>query len=184
MSEMQASDSEEWRDHANVQHRLARHVAVARVALKLSQAELADKAGVSRATIVQVEAAAVDLQLSTLDKIAKALGMSPMFLLLGRDELLALTDTQVGRSAKLVQARLTDMQLESMRRMLHSGVPRKSAEAVETGSQAARAAGLGAGVAGAAIGTLLLPGIGTALGAALVALFAAKSTTSKRDREG
>jgi transcriptional regulator with XRE-family HTH domain len=47
----------------------------ARRAAGLSQAELADRAGVGAATVARLEAGNMDPRVSTLEKLARALGM-------------------------------------------------------------------------------------------------------------
>jgi transcriptional regulator with XRE-family HTH domain len=136
----------------------------------MSQDQLSEVAGVSRATIIQIEAAEGDPRLSTLAGVAVALGVSPVFLLLGQDELDAIANAPGSSEAERVRENLSSDQLETMCRLLRSGIAKNRAKAVAMGTSAAAGAGLAAGaLAGAAIGTALLPGIGTAIGAALSA---------------
>jgi transcriptional regulator with XRE-family HTH domain len=147
---------------------VARNLAAARSALGASQEQLAGDAGVSRATVVQLEGAEGDPRLSTLAGVAAALGVSPVFLLLGADELAAIASVPSSAEAEKVRRRLPDEQLETMRRLLRSGVPRQAEKAVAMAGEAVTAAGLTRGaLVGAAIGTVLLPGLGTQIGAAL-----------------
>jgi transcriptional regulator with XRE-family HTH domain len=147
---------------------VARNVAAARGAIGLSQDALAGDAGVSRATVVQLEGAEGDPRLSTLAGVAAALGVSPAFLLLGRDELDAIARAPSSAEAEKVRRNLPADELEAMRRLLRSGIPRNTTRAVAIGSDAVSAAGLKKGaLVGAAIGTVLMPGLGTQLGAAL-----------------
>jgi transcriptional regulator with XRE-family HTH domain len=147
----------------------------------MSQDQLAAAGGVSRATINQLEGAEGDPRLSTLVGLAAALGVSPVFLLLGRDELDAIAKAPGSKEAKEVQAHLTPGELDTMRRLLRSGVAKNRAKAVAMGSTAAATTtGSSSGaLAAAAIGTALLPGIGTAIGAA----FAATWLTRKKGEE-
>lgn len=147
---------------------VARNLAAARSALNISQDKLAEDAGVSRATIIQLEAAEGDPRLSTVAAIAAALGVSPVFLLLGREELEAISKVANSPDADRVLQQLPDDTLKTMHRLLDSGIPKNRTKAVAMGTSAAAAAGLTAGaLAGAAIGTVLMPGIGTAIGVAL-----------------
>jgi transcriptional regulator with XRE-family HTH domain len=162
----------------DVQDTLARNLSAARGALGLSQDQLAATAGVSRATVNQLEGGASakgDPRLSTLVSLAAALGISPVFLLLGRDELDAIAEAPRSQEAKDVRAHLSAEELETMRRLLRSGLAKNRTTAVGMGVNAAATAGATAGaIAAAAIGTGLLPGIGTALGAALAVGWLAK----------
>lgn len=155
----------------NVRDTLALNLSAARGALGMSQEQLANAARVSRATVNQLEggsSANGDPRLSTVVSLAAALGISPVFLLLGRDELGAIAEAAKSADVKGVHARLTAEELETMGRLLRSGVPKNRAKAVEMGATAAASAGMTAGaIATAAIGTAQIPGIGTALGAVM-----------------
>lgn len=140
---------------------VAKNVALARSAASMTQAVLALAAGVSRATIAQVESGDSDPRLSTLIDIATGLGTSPVLLLLGEDELRALVEVTRDGARSL----LSDAEVGRTRRLLSSGLRKQRLQAGDLGAAAARAAGLSA--VGAAIGTVLLPGIGTAMGAAI-----------------
>lgn len=159
---------------------LARNLSAARGILGVSQDILANSAGVSRATIIQLEAAEGDPRLSTLAGIAAALGVSPVVLLLGRDELDAIVNAPSSTEAKRVRDNISPDELETMRRLLHSGIAKNRMKAVAMGASAAMAAGFAAGsLTGAAIGTAILPGIGTAIGAALSAWLMHKQSTDE-----
>lgn len=155
----------------DVQDTLARNLSAARTALGMSQDQLAAAAGVSRATVNQLEGGSTakgDPRLSTVVCLSSALGISPVFLLLGRDELDAIVEIPKRTEVKDVRSNLSADELETMRRLLRSGVAKNRAKAVEMGATAATTAGVSAGaIAVAAIGSGLLPGIGTAIGAAI-----------------
>ncbi len=157
---------------------VARNLAAARSALGWSQEDLARAAGVSRATVNQLEGGAsskADPRLSTVAGLASALGISPMFLFLDREELDAIAAIPGSREMSEVSSHLDAEQLETMRRLLRSGVAKNRAEAVAMGTSAAMLAGISAGpLAAAAIGTAILPGVGTAVGAAIAAAWLAK----------
>ncbi|MHB1236853.1 MAG: helix-turn-helix domain-containing protein [Gallionella sp.] len=147
---------------------IARNLSAARVGMALSQDQLAELAGVSRATIVQLEGGEGDPRLSTLVGIAGALSISPLFLLLGKSELKAIANVANSREAARIQEHLSEESLEDMERLLRSGLPKNRNKAVALGTGAATAAGFAAGaVAGSAIGSALLPGIGTIIGGVL-----------------
>lgn len=172
----------------DVQDTLARNLSAARGALGMSQEQLAAAAGVSRATINQLEGGASakgDPRLSTMVHLAAALGISPVFLLLGRDELDAITEAPKSKEIKEIRSHLTAEELDTMRRLLRSGVTKNRTKAVEMGATAAASAGMTAGaIAAAAIGTALLPGIGTAIGAVLGRTWLAKKMLGeKKDEE-
>jgi transcriptional regulator with XRE-family HTH domain len=65
---------------------LAQNLAIIRVATGWTQQALADAAQVSRATIAQLEAGLGDPRLSTIEQIARAVGVTPSVLLLGTPE--------------------------------------------------------------------------------------------------
>lgn len=155
----------------DVQDTLARNLSAARNALSMSQDQLAVAAGVSRATVNQLEGGSTakgDPRLSTVVNIAAALGISPVFLLLGRGELDAINEAPKSKEVKDISSHLSAENLEMMRRLLGSGVAKNRTKAVEMGTTAAATAGMSAGaIAAAAIGTALLPGVGTAIGAVI-----------------
>lgn len=166
---------------------LARNLVAARSALGLSQDQLAHAAGVSRATVNQLEGGASakgDPRLSTISSVAAALGISPLFLFLDREELDAIAEIPKSQEAKDVSSHLNAEQLERMRRLLRSGVAKNRSEAIAMGTTAATLAGMSAGpLAAAAIGTAISPGVGTAVSAALAAAWLSKKRL-ERDRRG
>jgi len=173
-----------------VQDTLARNISAARVVLGMSQEQLATSAGMSRATVNQLEGGSTakgDPRLSTVVQLAAALGISPVFLLLGRDELDAIAWAPDSQVVKDVRSHLTADELETMRRLLRSGVAKNRTRAVEMGATAAASAGMTAGaIAAAGIGTALLPGIGTAIGAVIGSTWLAKKMidAKKKDEDG
>lgn len=153
---------------------VAKNVAASRAAQGMSQDDLATAAEVSRATIIQIESGESDSMLSTLVKVATALEVSPMFLLLGKAELDALADVVRGNMVQRLSQAVGEESAETMRRLLQSGLTRNRNRAVKMGASAVATAGLAAGaITGAAIGSILLPGLGTAIGGALGSLFGA-----------
>ena len=152
---------------------LAKNLSLARSARGLTQTELASASAVSRATIAQLEGGDGDPRLSTVVDLATALDTSPLFLLMGEDEIRAIA------SVRRPESLVSDEEVEQMRRMLSSGLGKQRLQAGKLGADAARAAGLS--VVGAAIGSALFPGIGTAVGAAVGAFLMARR--AERDEE-
>lgn len=168
------------------QDTLARNLSAARCAHGMSQDQLAMAAGVSRATVNQLEGGSTakgDPRLSTVVSLSYALGISPVFLLLGRDELDAIAEAPKRAEMKEVTSRLSADDLDTMRRLLRSGVAKNRAKAVEMGATAATTAGISAGaIAAAAIGTGILPGVGTAIGAAIAVSWLAYKKIRNSDK--
>jgi transcriptional regulator with XRE-family HTH domain len=163
---------------------LARNLFAARTAMNMSQDQLAEAAGISRATVVQLESGEGDPRLSTLAALATALTVSPVFFLFGAAELNAIANMRAGGEAKLVRSHISKEEQDIMRHLLRSGLPKNRTRAVKMGASAAVAAGLTAGaIAGAAIGTAALPVIGTAIGAALGSLLAQTRNERTPDEE-
>lgn len=168
------NDSDAWvSDFNEVKETIARNLAAARSAVRLSQEGLAKAAGVSRATINQLEAAEADPRLSTLIRVAGALRISPLLLVLGKDDLDEFIRAPDSPESKRVQEELSEDDTATMNRLMASGIGKKRMEAVRMSERAAISAGLAdGGLAGAAIGTVLEPGLGTAVGAVLSSLWA------------
>jgi transcriptional regulator with XRE-family HTH domain len=165
----------------NMRDRLARNLVAARAAIGASQDQVAIAAGVSRTTLNQLENAEGDPRLSTLIGLASAFGVSPVFLLLGSEEIMAIGESQNSPEAQQVKEELSDEDLGTMRRLLASGVPKNRSKAL---AMIAGSVGKGWGqgiLAGAAIGTALMPGVGTAIGAGLAGML--QSRKNKKGRE-
>jgi len=164
---------------------LARNLAASRRAKgsDWTQQHLADQAGVSRATVVQIEGGEGDIKLSTMADLAGALDMSPMLLLMGESELDALRK-MLSEPGKVDE--ITSSMTEADARPI-ANLPRAQKKAATVGAGVATAAGLsGAAAAGAAIGMIALPGVGTAIGAVLGSLLGARlghAITEKADRK-
>jgi transcriptional regulator with XRE-family HTH domain len=148
---------------------LAVSVRAARQALGISQEELAKAAGISRATVNLIENGQGDPQLSTLVSLAAALRTSVVFLLLGERDLQNLASLVNGENAAVVQriSKKMEPKVAEINRLLGSGIARGRKRAIAMVVKEVKALGSRASVPGAAIGTVLYPGKGTALGAVL-----------------
>lgn len=151
---------------------VSRNLSAARVGMGLSQDQLAEAAGVSRATIVQLEGGAGDPRLSTITAIAGALNITPMFLLLSSNDLQAIANVAKSEEAAQFQGNISEKSLEDMQRLLRSGLTKNRNKAIAIGTAATNISGGATTVsvnitAAAAIGSVLLPGVGTVIGAAL-----------------
>jgi DNA-binding XRE family transcriptional regulator len=145
---------------------LAKNLVAARTVAGITQQELADASGISRATVAQIETGSSDPRLSTIVQLAKALGIAPIVLLMGRVEILALAGMMEpsisvrpsidSRSVARMQQHLATGMLKDRLRAARIG-----ANAVES-SSASTLAPILAGVISA-----ILPGIGTEIGARL-----------------
>lgn len=129
---------------------------------------MATRASVSRATVIQIEGGEGDPRLSTLVSLADVLSVSPMFLLLGHEDLEALSNLRNAEGLPVESDELSEEDIETMRRLLRSGISRNRNKAIKMGIAAAST------LAGAAIGSILLLGIGTAVGAVLGGLLDSK----------
>ena len=142
---------------------------VARLVLGVTQQELAQRADISRATIAQIETGYSDPRLSTIVDLAGALGIPPIVLLTGSEDVRALVNL-----LELVSAPESDLQsavpvpqteVERMQRFLRSGMLKDRLRAARIGAAVARAAGAGsASEVCSAIFSAVLPGQGTVLG--------------------
>ena len=169
MSERRSTPPSNILDVDQVRMNLARNLVAARTALEISQDTLATRASVSRATVIQIEGGEGDPRLSTLVSLADALSVSPMFLLLGREDLEALSNLRKSEGMPVVPDELSEEDVETMRRLLRSGISRNRNKAIKMGVAAASATGgvAASTLAGAAIGSIILPGIGTTVGTVL-----------------
>ena len=169
MSERRSTLPSNILDVDQVRMNLARNLVAARTALEISQDTLATRASVSRATVIQIEGGEGDPRLSTLVSLADALSVSPMFLILGSEDLEALSNLRNAEDLPVVSNELSEEDIETMRRLLRSGISRNRNKAIKMGTAAAAVpGGVAASVlAGAAIGSIILPGIGTAVGTVL-----------------
>jgi len=155
---------------------LGANLAFAREAAGITQADLAAKARTSRATIALIESGGGDPRLSTLVAIAEALSVSVYVLLLGKSEVNKLVEL-VDRVGDLADARRKDKDHELLQELSSSQLMAERRRAARMSTDLATNLGfVGKGVAvGAAIGTMILPGLGTAIGAFLCGAVLAKN---------
>jgi transcriptional regulator with XRE-family HTH domain len=166
---------------SELQLTLAKNVGAARNVQGLTQDDLARSAELSRATIVKIEAGEGDPSVSTIARVAEALGTSPLLLLMGKDEILALSAVIDDRGGlKRLSEGVSEEQVAEWKRLVDSGLPKGQRQA--TASAGAAATTLGLSAVGAAIGTMLMPGVGTAIGAAIATLVAANVRARRSDR--
>ncbi len=150
-----------------IRDQLARNLVLARVALGVTQDQLAERSGVSRAAIAQIEAGASDCRLNTLTELASALKISPVLLLLRPVDLNAVAQYVQTNKVQQILSQLSAADIQQMHRLRETGLQKNLNRIVHTGVAAAEAAGFlspGAQV-GAAIGSVIQPGAGTAIGA-------------------
>lgn len=141
---------------------LAKNLVLARNATDLTQSDLAKIANISRATIAQIESGEGDPRLSTIIDISTSLGISPVLLLIGEDEINAL----INLIKEYDDKKISDKDKERMEFLLSTGIKKNKIKAAKIGI----AATAGLSSVGAAIGSVLLPGIGTLVGATFGAL--------------
>jgi transcriptional regulator with XRE-family HTH domain len=147
---------------------LAKNLVAARVIAGMTQHDLAAAAGVSRATIAQLETGFSDPRLSTVVDIARALGIAPIVLLSGTEEveaLASLTGDVTGGQTAVPQA-----ELALMRDYVDSGMLKDRIRAAKVGATVARGGSAETPKSVAVTGGLfsaILPGRGTVVGARL-----------------
>ena len=143
---------------------LAKNLVVARLAAGLTQQELAAAADISRATIAQIETGCSDPRLSTIVDLATAIGISPLLLLTGTPEVLALTALN-GADASI---QVSPPDRARMAHLANTGMLKDRVRAARIGAAIAREAGKKPhSVVAAAIFSAVHPGPGTAVGALL-----------------
>lgn len=167
---------------ADIHQQLAQNVFAARTALGISQGELADRARCSRATIAQIEAGQGNPTLGTVADLARELHAPVVMLVVGESELTALAmiasgvvpfegleqaDFEKLRAPLQELERLRASPLPSARKQLVKQATDVVPESIDHSTEAK---------VGAAIGSFLLPGFGTFLGAAIGAFTKDKKT--------
>ncbi len=156
-------------DESELITRVAKNLWMARVAAGMTQDGLADRSGVSRATIAQIECGATDCRVSTLAQIARALGISPVLLLLNENDVAVVGSSLSPAIIDRVRSYLSPRDVEQLIALRGSGMQKNLMRVAQSGVEVARRMGLessGAAV-GATIGAGLAPGLGAAVGALL-----------------
>jgi transcriptional regulator with XRE-family HTH domain len=157
--------------HESIDAVLAKNLVVARIVLGVTQQELAHRADISRATIAQIETGYSDPRLSTIADLAAALGIPPIILLAGSDDVRAIVDLMGSSPDGATSSRPVEVQpadVERMRRFLRSGMLKDRVRAARVGAAVARSAGAGgASEVCSAIFSAVIPGPGTVAGTRL-----------------
>jgi transcriptional regulator with XRE-family HTH domain len=146
--------------------KLAKNLVVARVIAGITQQELADASGISRATVAQIETGYSDPRLSTIVELAKALHMSPILLLVGPVEIQALT--RLVQMENIGTPGLDTPLLLRMRQYLDTGMLKDRVRAAQVGAEAVEStASSPLGPISAGIFSAVSPGLATQIGARL-----------------
>jgi transcriptional regulator with XRE-family HTH domain len=146
---------------------LGKNLVAARVIAGLTQHDLAAAAGISRATVAQLETGSSDPRLSTVVDLARALGVAPMVLLAGIPEVQALAALGDGPGDHRLHVSPRD--LVRLRDYVASGMLKDRVRAARLGAAVARSvADEHQGIAiTAGLFSATLPGAGTVVGAEL-----------------
>jgi transcriptional regulator with XRE-family HTH domain len=147
---------------------LAKNLVAARVIAGLTQHDLAEAAGVSRATVAQLETGSSDPRLSTVVDLARALGVAPIVLLAGIPEVQALATLGQGSLGER-RVSVSPGDLVRLREYVASGMLKDRVRAARLGAAVARAGSetsMGIAVT-AGLFSATLPGAGTVVGAEL-----------------
>ena len=118
---------------------LAKNLLIARQTAGLTQLELANASGVSRATIAQIESGLSDPRLSTVVDLAAAVGVSPIVLLVGREEVRALVEMPGDLATHPIK--VTAPELAQMEQLVRTGMLSDRGRAARIGAAVARGAG-------------------------------------------
>lgn len=166
---------------------LGESLALARKAEGMTQGELAEESGLSRATIANIESGGADPKVSTISELARALDISPAWLLMSEQDMevigeLATSDdvsrlremlpddlvSQISTMIRSGGKKRLEMALNSLRVAFQSGTEEAESEEEDPGLEVNSAAKMAAKASSSltAVGTKLSPGLGTAIGAA------------------
>ena len=104
-----------------------------------TQEQLAEDSGISTTAIAQIERGEVDPRLSTITGIAVALGVNPVFLLFGRQEIETLHQMIQGLDAQSfteLSERFFSDSLKEIEKLANSSLPRQQVKASQMGAGA------------------------------------------------
>jgi transcriptional regulator with XRE-family HTH domain len=158
---------------------LAKNLVTARLTQGVTQHELAQDSGISRATIAQIETGSSDPRLSTIAELARALGLPTIFLLIGLQEVAALAEVlhQSAMDRPSVDPRLVGR----MGHFVNTGMLKDRIRAALIGAKSVESFSENELTrVSAAIFSAFLPGAGTEIGAILGELLAQGCTGSGR----
>jgi transcriptional regulator with XRE-family HTH domain len=155
---------------------LAKNLVAARTLAGITQQELADVSGISRATVAQIETGSSDPRLSTIVELAKAIGVPPILLLIGLPEVQALAELASKRNAP--RPAIDSREVAKMLQYVSTGMLKDRLRAARVGADAVEAFSTSPNspiIAG--IFSAILPGAGTEVGARLGDLLAQPTST-------
>lgn len=114
-----------------LQFSLGESLALARKARGQTQADLAEESGLSRATIAQIEAGDADPKLSTISDLARALDVSPAWLLMTEEDLEIIAEIAESGDLSNILDMLPDELMTWVNSMVGSGRKKNIREALE-----------------------------------------------------
>jgi len=114
-----------------LQLNLGESLALARKARGQTQAELANESGLSRATIAKIEAGDADPKLTTISEIAKALNVSPAWLLMSEEDLEIIAEIAESGDLSNILEMLPDELMTWVNSMVGSGRKKNIREALD-----------------------------------------------------
>lgn len=145
---------------------LAKNLVAARTLAGITQQELADVSGISRATVAQIETGSSDPRLSTIVELAKAIGVPPILLLVGPPEVQALA--KLASKQKSPHPEIDSREVAKMHQYISTGMLKDRLRAARVGANAVESSSASPSspiIAG--IFSAILPGAGTEVGARL-----------------